>query len=166
MRIREFRRRGALLRFKGSTWSTLMSELERRGKGERESGAFLLASSKWPQVVEVVVPYDELDPACLTGGIDFHRSGYQRLWTRCEHLGLCVVGDAHTHPSKWVSQSEVDRRHPMLARVGHVALIVPNFAQGDVPPAEIGVHVYQGDQGWAACAGRHAHKAIYVGPLA
>ncbi|MDA8317377.1 MAG: hypothetical protein M0010_19750 [Actinomycetota bacterium] len=145
------------------TWGDLLGQLRDRGQGVRESGAFLLATGTADRRVERLVLYDELDSTCLVGGIDFHREGYQRLWDVCEREHLLVIGDVHTHPSSHTGQSGIDRGHPMLSRAGHVALIVPNYAEGEVASQEVGVHHYQGTDGWRSYHGRLAARYLYIG---
>ena len=89
-----------------SLFTPLAGELARRGTGERETGAFLLAraghprdGSRRPQVVSVAY-YDDLDPGCLTGGITFTADGYTALATLCRRDGLQVAADIHTHPQR------------------------------------------------------------------
>ncbi len=91
--------------------------------------------------------YDDLDAHCLTGGISFATSGFTELWRVCESENLRVVSDAHTHPGTWVEQSGIDAANPMIARVGHVAMIVPSYgvARG---VEECGVHIYLGSKQW------------------
>ncbi len=53
-------------------WMALVRELRKRGYGERESGAFLLAKHGSPHVTKFIC-YDDLDPTALdTGIIVFH----------------------------------------------------------------------------------------------
>ena len=132
-------------------WVEGLSELRRRGKGVRESGAFLLGKSyRRHRRVEQFVYYDDLDPACLdTGIIVFDGSYFGQLWTLCRARGLAVVADIHTHPDQpW--QSPTYRENPMVALAGHLALIVPDFAQREVAPAEIAVYEYLGAHQWRA----------------
>ena len=111
-------------------WQRLINQLRKRGKGIRESGAFLLAKPGSNKICRFIC-YDELDERALeTGIITFHACGFVRLWDICESQGLRVVADVHTHPGSWTDQSEADRTHPMIAQAGHVALILPHFAQG------------------------------------
>jgi proteasome lid subunit RPN8/RPN11 len=118
-----------------------------RGDGVRESGAFLLASGLAPEQIAAFVMYDDLDATCLTGGISFSGAGYTELWRRCREQNVKVVADVHTHPSSWVQQSDIDRKHPMIPQAGHVAVIVPEFAYR-ARLDECGVYVYQGGGGW------------------
>jgi proteasome lid subunit RPN8/RPN11 len=150
-------RRFALLRMDRSTWRDLLAELERRGRGWRESGAFLCApaASKRPNVTRVVY-FDDLDPECLRGDIHIVGTAYSKLWDICEAEDLRVVGDVHTHPGANVAQSSIDAKSPALARAGHVALIVPNLAAGVIEPSAIGVHLYRGDAGWRSWFKRKA----------
>lgn len=134
-----------------------------RGRGERESGAFLLArkGDKRRRVHEVIY-LDDLDPDCLQGGISMRGSAYTHLWALCRRRSLVVIADVHTHPGKYVAQSVLDKSNPLVARPGHLALIVPNFAAGDVKPKHIGVHQYLGDHHWAAHHGSAAARLLRV----
>jgi hypothetical protein len=59
-----------------------------------------------------------------------------------------VIADVHTHPGAGVQQSSVDAANPMIARAGHVAVILPFFAQRAGTPRHAGVHVYEGARRW------------------
>jgi hypothetical protein len=129
-------------------WRRLLAELQRRGDGRRESGAFLLADRTGDRVVRIAY-YDDLDAHCLTGGISFSTSGFTELWRICGEGNLRVVADVHTHPSTWVQQSDIDATNPMMARVRHVAMILPSY--GDARSIEeCGVHIYLGSRQWVA----------------
>jgi hypothetical protein len=90
-----------------------------------------------------VASYDDLDPACLTGGIAFAGTGYSQLWALCRERGLTVVADIHTHPGAGVRQSRIDATNPMISHPGHVAIIVPDLGRSPDPDLA-GVHVYAG----------------------
>ncbi len=156
--------RGAVLRFRTEVWAQMVSELARRAGGVRESGAFLLAQTgPRSRSVTSVVYYDDLDPDSLDGGVSLYAPAFGRLWSLCAAQGLRVVGDVHTHPGRFTQQSHIDRDNPMVARVGHIALIVPNLAVGGVRPVDLGVHRYLGDPGWSSSFGREAGRLVYVG---
>lgn len=126
-----------------------MGELARRGRGEREAGAFLLARlERRPRRVAEVVYYDDLDPNCLVGSIDLDGAAFARLWALCEERGLRVIADVHTHPGPGVAQSPTDAGHPIVAKRGHLAIIAPDLAQGRPAPRECGVHLYEGGHRW------------------
>ncbi|TDO58214.1 hypothetical protein EV651_110250 [Kribbella sp. VKM Ac-2571] len=127
-------------------WNRLLAELAERGDDRRESGAFLLADREGTQV-RAVAYYDDLDAHCLTGGISFASSGFTELWRICEQQRLTVVADIHTHPGEWVMQSKIDATYPMIARRGHVAVIVPNYGHAK-SVTECGVHIYVGSHQW------------------
>jgi len=112
-------------------------------------------------VVNHVVYLDDLDPDCLQGGICFDGRAYSS-WDICEARQARVIGDVHTHP-EGVRQSDIDRDNPMIARSGHVALIVPDLAARDVAPGDVGVHLYSGTAGWESWTGRDAARRLYVG---
>ena len=145
-------------------WQETVQELGRRGLGgRRESGVFLLAQAgeRVPIVLRVAY-FDDLDPECLVGNIHIRASGFSRLWDLCDAEGLRVVADMHTHPSTSVAQSAIDRANPMIAREGHLALIVPNYGTRSVQAREVGVHEYRGDRGWASWFGSRAERVLRI----
>lgn len=162
MTIWGFRGRQALLRMRRCDWKEMVTELGRRGCGVRESGAFLLADRhRDRRTVTRVVYLDELDPDCLTGGIEFDGRAYTRLWDICDAEQRVVIGDVHTHPGRGVHQSGIDFDNPMVAQKGHVALIIPDFAVRAVQPHEVGVHRYDG-HGWQTWTGKDAAHRMFV----
>lgn len=146
-------------------WHETLAELRVRGcVGRRESGAFLLAaqSGESRRVVRAVF-FDDLDPDCLVGDIQFRNPlGYSRLWDVCEDENLRVVADVHTHPGRRVTQSNLDRQNPMIAAIGHIALIVPQYATRPVRARDVGVHEYRGEDGWRTSLGRDAARALKI----
>jgi len=162
MTIWGFRGRYALLRMRRRDWESMITELGRRGRGTRESGAFLLADRAGDRrTVTRVVYLDDLDPDCLTGGIEFDGLAYSKLWDICDAEQRVVVGDAHTHPGSSVRQSCTDAQNPMVARQGHVALIIPDFAARPVHPPEVGVHRYNGSA-WQTWTGNDAARRLFI----
>lgn len=159
----EFSRHRPLLSFSRGTWLALIAELRRRGKGHRESGAFLLGRARRKRhKVTRVVYLDDLDPHCLQGGIRFDGLAYSRLWDICEEHRLVVLGDVHTHPGDFVHQSAIDAENPMIAQRGHVAIIVPYLATRSVEPCDLGVHRYEGTDGWTTWVGAAAAERVVV----
>lgn len=163
--IRAFVARRSRVRITPHEWAELLAELRQRGRGSRESGAFLLAQAgaRATTTVARVVYFDDVDPRCLTGGITIQSSGFTALWKICSEHGLRVIADVHTHPSDFVNQSDIDRANPMIATRGHVAIIVPSFASGAVGSADCGVHVYRGAYEWDANLGVRAGRLLYIG---
>jgi proteasome lid subunit RPN8/RPN11 len=156
-------RQKPVLRLRHGQWTTLVAELGRRGDGRREAGAFLLASPRRNTRVRRVVFFDDVDPDCLRGHIEIGAEAFQRLWEICERERLVVVGDVHTHEGCYVGQSHIDADNPMVAQCGHVALIVPNLARGDVLAHEVGVHRYDGESGWTSWFGDDAQAKLRLG---
>ena len=113
-----------------SLWVSGQAELRRRGAGLRESGAFLLGSRHGVRRrVERFVYYDDLDPHALDSGIvDLDGAAFGALWSLCRSTGLSVVADVHTHPDR-AFFSGTDRANPMIAEPGHLALVLPTYAQ-------------------------------------
>lgn len=130
-------------------WQTIVSGLERRGEQRHESGAFLLGVERnGRREVREAVFYDELDPrAYSTGVCVLYGDAFAKLWARCRATHLTVVADAHTHP-EGAFQSMSDRMNPMVARGGHIAIIIPNFAQGPVHRLALGIYEYRGGHEW------------------
>lgn len=158
----------ARLSIDAATLDHLLRELAARGQGTRESGAFLLTektnpASALPQPVTAVAFYDDLDPHCLTGRIEFGAAGYSALNELCRRGERRVVGDIHTHPYRGVRQSGIDADHPMVALDGHVAVIAPYFAVGVTDVEQLGVDVRH-DGGWISFYGRQAADVITVHP--
>jgi proteasome lid subunit RPN8/RPN11 len=145
-------------------WRTLLHELARRGGGHRESGAFLLGKRiGGRRVVRGFICYDDLDPHCLDSGIVmFDGAGYGPLWQHCRKARLEVVADVHTHGGP-ARQSRADRDHPMIATPGHIALIVPEYAQHLVSARELGVYEYLGGHRWQSYDGKLAARFFYIG---
>jgi proteasome lid subunit RPN8/RPN11 len=136
----------------------LILQLRERGKGIRESGAFLLG----PQGsdagrVTTYVCYDDLDPeAYQFGAIAFHACGHAALWELCRMKNLQVLADVHTHPGVNVRQSPTDQQNPMIPIQGHTAMIVPNFGKTTWWSLKgVGVYEYVGDFKWRS---HHASK--------
>ncbi len=145
-------------------WWSLLAELDRRGERRHEAGAFLLGfqRGKRREVTDVVF-YDELDPHAYASGVCIlHAPAFARLWALCRERDLTVVGDVHTHPGV-AFQSESDRTNPMVARDGHVAIIVPDFAVAPVDPRQLGVFEYRGDHQWFDRSPQVASGFFYTG---
>lgn len=132
--------------------------------GCRESGAFLLGlqSADKRRIVRFAY-YDDLDPHCLDDGyVNFDGRAYSKLWDLCRQTGLSVVADVHTHPGI-ARQSLLDQQNPMIAQAGHVAILVPNFAQQPERANKLGVYEYQGDYQWKEYYGQAATRYFYRG---
>ena len=136
-------------------WWRLHGELRRRSRGARESGAFLLGrhAGRGVDKVYCCAYYDDLDPESLRGHVEFHSTGFAKLWAECRRLDMVALADVHTHPGP-STQSEADRTHPMITEKGHIAIIVPFYAYG---PAfrlrNISVYEYQGNYAWRDWSG-------------
>ena len=143
-----------LLRIAPSLWSDVTTQLHHRTEGRHEAGAFLLGRNDQASRTAVsAVYYDELDPhAYMSGVCILHAEAFSRLWDRCSELGLSVVADVHVHPGR-AGQSRSDRENPMIARDGHLALILPRMARPPIRRWSIGLYEYLGDHRWRALGG-------------
>jgi proteasome lid subunit RPN8/RPN11 len=130
-------------------WMRLIRQLRKRGYGRRESGAFLLCKQGSRRITKFIC-YDDLDPTAMdTGIIVFHGAGFVPLWEYCRHAQMVVVADVHTHGDEWTGQSDADRTHPMIGKMGHVGLIVPHYAQRNLLSlAGVGIYEYAGNHQW------------------
>lgn len=129
-------------------WRAGIAELHRRTHGQRESGAFLLGFKGKARRIEEFVYYDDIDPQALDTGIvkiDGRRLG--KLWAHCRSVGREVIADVHVHPMGF-GQSALDQANPVMAEIGHVAIILPDFAGRATVPGKIGVYQYLGDRKW------------------
>jgi proteasome lid subunit RPN8/RPN11 len=146
-------------------WRRLLGGLRERGRGTRESGAFLLGNRDGtgrPRIVDFLL-YDDLDPHALdTGIVRLDGRHFGKLWNLCKARGLTVVADVHTHPSG-AEQSGSDRAHPIIARAGHLALIVPNFAAASLTRETLGIYRYQGGGRWETVPARRRRAFFYIG---
>jgi proteasome lid subunit RPN8/RPN11 len=146
-------------------WTQLSRELHERGRGSRESGAFLLGRRDGQaSSVKSYLLYDDIDPNCLTGGILFDGSHMDLVWKECRDRQLEVVADVHTHPGGY-GQSGIDRANPMIPEPGHIALIIPNFANRIFKPGEIGIYEFRGRGHWIDHS-RLGRRFFQVGSLA
>ena len=147
--IRGFVARNHRLSCPGALWQQVLSELARRTENRHESGAFLLGvrDGDRRQIREAVY-YDDLDPQAYASGVCvLYGDAFAKLWALCRSRNLTVVADAHTHPRE-AFQSSSDRTNPMVAREGHIAIIIPNFAREPVPMQAIGIWEYKGQHEW------------------
>ena len=135
-----------------AVWCAGVEELKRRAGGQRESGAFLLGSKGKARRIEEFVFYDDIDPNALMSGIveiDGRQLG--DLWAHCRKSGRDVVADVHVHPGGF-RQSESDRANPIMAEVGHIAIIIPHYAERATRPRGIGVYEHLGACQWRDCS--------------
>jgi hypothetical protein len=130
-------------------WRDIVGELYRRGENRHEAGVFLLGIARdGRREVQDVIYYDELDSCAYESGVCvLHGDAFAKLWALCRERKLTVVADAHTHGGEG-SQSEADRTNPMVARPGHIAIIVPDFARWPIRRHRLGVYEYRGQHHW------------------
>jgi hypothetical protein len=145
-------------------WTEVLNELNRRGEGVHEAGVFLLGVEKRGKLeVKDVIFYDDLDPSAYdTGVCVLHGNAFAMLWARCRERALTVVADAHTHGGA-ARQSYDDRTNPMVARAGHIAIIVPNLAAPPARHSTLGIYEYCGAHNWRNRSGSSAKRFFYVG---
>ena len=138
----------ARLKCRRRLWTEVLRQLRERGGCEKESGCFLLGvRTGESRSIKAFVAYDTVDPKSLQGSIVFDGSRMDKVWTICREMGLQVVADVHTHPFGF-AQSSVDRANPMIPECGHLAIIVPNFADRDYLPDSIGIYEFRGRGVW------------------
>jgi hypothetical protein len=107
--------------------------------------------------------FDDLDPGALTGAVHLSHAAFVRLWDLCDAGGALVLGDVHTHPGGFVAQSGIDEDNPLVARAGHVALIVPHLGTRQVGASDVGVFEYRGEDGWYAAPPHVRRRRLRIG---
>lgn len=145
-------------------WMQIVGELDRRGRRRHEAGAFLLGIERRGrfQVCDTVY-YDDLDPqAYATGVCVLDGNAFAKLWELCREKNLTVVADVHTHPGAAI-QSPIDKANPMIARAGHIAIIVPNYASWPIPAGRLGVYEYRGQHEWIDRSPTQSRRYFYTG---
>lgn len=144
-------------------WTETTADLHRRTEGCHESGAFLLGrKTAHGRQVQAVIYYDELDAKAYDSGVCvLHADAFGKLWNRCAELSLSVVADVHVH-GRGAWQSASDRQNPMIARPGHLALILPLMARLPVRRWAIGVYEYLGDHRWRSHGGREVSRVLKI----
>lgn len=147
-----------------NVWRRLTDGLYRRGGRRHETGAFLLGSRSGDiRHVSDFVFYDELDPdAYQTGVCVLHAAAFSKLWAICRARGLTVVADIHTHLGA-AFQSHSDRTNPMVAREGHIAIIVPDYATPPVAHSRLGLFEYRGSHEWVDHSPGRTRGFLYSG---
>jgi hypothetical protein len=152
------------LRCSRALWTKILKELDRRGERRHEAGVFLLGTTaNEERIVTDAVFYDEIDPNAYESGVCvLYGDAFSKLWEICRQRRLTVLADAHTHGGG-ASQSESDRTNPMVARAGHIALIVPNFARPGVAMRSVGMYEYLGNHEWNVPGYGIRNRLFYVG---
>jgi hypothetical protein len=145
-------------------WPQIIHELERRGRRRHEAGAFLLGSeTDGRREVTDVIYYDELDAdAYSTGVCVLDGDAFARLWAECRKRKLTVIADIHTHGGA-AFQSTSDKANPMVARAGHIAIIVPDFAAWPIAPDRLGIYEYCGQHEWTDRTHPKTRRFLYTG---
>ena len=143
-------------------WARLIADLARTGDGHRESGAFLLGNLEPRRTVTAYLLYADIAPDSQHVDYVLLRGRHMaKVWEECERWRVLVVADVHTHPDAPV-QSRSDRANPIISVAGHIALIVPRFAQGKVTRSTVGVHQFQGEGKWHSWFGLDAAVRLHI----
>jgi len=147
------------------TWQRLVHGLRERGLwATRESGAFLFGSREGgrSRIVDFKL-YDDFDPHCLdTGIVSFDGRYYGALWEHVERTKLSVIADVHVHPGSAL-QSDSDRRNPMIAQAGHIALILPYFAKPPASHSLARAYVFEELDQWRVIPSAETRTFFHVG---
>ena len=138
-----------LLELSPALWQATLAHLRQQGAGVRESGGFLLGKvQRDRRVATHFLPYEQLQHDALQADfVHLSAASFGRLWAYCADHDLDVVAAGHP-PRYGAGHSRSDSDNPMLAIAGHLALIVPHFAQGPVHLEDVGLYLYQGAHRW------------------
>ena len=145
-------------------WQRLVRALRERGRSAtRESGAFLLGRREGScSRISDFVLYDDLDPHCLdTGIVRFDGRHYGALWAYVERTRRAVIADVHVHPGE-AFQSDSDRRNPMIAQTGHIALILPHYAKS-ASHTQARAYIFEERDRWRSISPEETGAFFYVG---
>jgi hypothetical protein len=145
-------------------WRRIVSELERRGRHQHEAGAFLLGlEADGPREVTDAIYYDDLDPSAYSSGVCIlHGDAFAKLWAECRKRKRTVIADVHTHGGE-AFQSSSDKTNPMVARAGHIAIIVPRFAAWPIAADRLGIYEYRGAHEWINRTHPRTRNFFYTG---
>jgi hypothetical protein len=145
-------------------WDVILVELERLGGRRHEAGVFLLGKLRGAhREVQAAIFYDDLDSEAYDSGVCvLHGDAFAKLWAICREKNMTVVADAHTHPAGAL-QSSSDKANPMVARPGHIAIIIPDYAQAPVDPESIGIYEYRGNHDWTNRSPAGSPGFLYTG---
>lgn len=154
-------RHDPVLTMRSKFWLALTHGLHQRTEGLHEAGAFLLGRRDGAhRDVTSVVYYDDLDQAAYATGVCvLYAPAFAQLWDNCRNRHLEVIADVHVHGFS-AGQSLSDQRNPMIARAGHIALILPLMAAPPVRRWSIGVYEYLGDHEWRALGGCNTRQIL------
>lgn len=143
-----------LLEIPAQLWAALINHLRCQGGGVRESGAFLLGTKiHGVRRVADFIPYEQLQADALHDDyVALTAESFSALWVICRQKQKSVVADIHTH-RLGALQSRSDRENPMVALPGHIALIVPSFAQREPRLEDVGMYIYRGNHEWSEFSG-------------
>jgi hypothetical protein len=152
-----------LLEIAAPMWRQLIEHLRQQGAGLRESGAFLLGrKTDSGRMMTQFLPYEWLQADALQRDyVSLTATSFAKLWDVCRAEDVVVVADVHTHRFG-VGQSRSDMANPMVALKGHIALIIPRFAQGTIRLNDVGLYVYQGNHAWASHNGSDVSRVLRI----
>jgi hypothetical protein len=146
-------------------WRKIVHELDRRGGRRHEAGAFLVGSTlpDGRRAITGAIYYDELDPTAYASGVCvLHGDAFAKLWAMCRERSCAVVADVHTHSGAGF-QSHSDETNPMVARDGHIAIILPDFARWPIVQNRMGIYEYRGDHKWTDQSPKRTPSFFYTG---
>lgn len=150
------------IRISNEIWAETWLGLRKRGQGKRESAAIWGGKrSGHEETVEAVYYLDDFD-----GGMQYRGYHYvstealAQFFTQLQSERRVIVGDIHTHPTRWVGLSLIDKEHPIEFRRGLHAIVLPSFALPAPSLTLAGVHVYEGDGEWHTLTEAAKHDAF------
>lgn len=131
-------------------WLSTWRGLQQRGGGAREAACVWLGTIAGDvEHAREIVFLDDL-PGTTAQRLNHRtsREAVNMVLGRARVSRQRIVADIHTHPADWVDLSVVDRAHPIEYRLGLLALVLPDFAEGPCELSRAGVHEYLGDGRW------------------
>jgi len=131
-------------------WNHTWSGLRERGHGKVESVGV------WAGTRDGLTEHVKCVHFLSDFGRAYQRKGYHLastrmladLFARLQKDHHVLIADVHTHPTKWVGLSEIDKQHPIEFRPGIHAIVLPSFARSSPSIARAGIHEYIGNGEW------------------
>lgn len=144
-------------------WVETWLGLRVRGRGKVESAA-LWAGKRNASAETVEGVYFLDDFAGRVQDAAYHcvpPRALAEVFARLQQDRRVIVGDIHTHPTRWVGLSQLDQEHPIEFRKGLYAVVLPSFAMPSPSLDSTGVHEYLGDSEWRTLS-RRAKKHLFI----
>lgn len=135
-----------------SLWHDILSELQRRSAGCRESAGILVGRASPDGVrtaTDVVFHHQIANDRATALSLELPEAAKFRLYQTMAKRQLTLVSLIHTHPAGWVDLSEVDQSNRLSSTVGFWSIVVPHYGRPPWNLDTMGFHILE-HVGWRA----------------